>query len=462
MATTVDNSLASTVPAVKAPGNSANGTNTINTMAAMLPRQGGGLIIKNVGGVNSFRNWVSAAKIPSDYKPFTISIFDTELKQDVVSLTLMINPKDLNVNQAQVINSANTRSGWINTLWGNQQAALSANGSTAGFYYVKNNKGVGISNFYRKNSIAFLNFLSIVAMFKNNAYYFMDGQETPTYYKDSTSKVINVMDTIKISYDGSEYLGSFSSFSITDSASSPYKMDYSFEFTESIFGSDPNTVEGHVKKNGNNKSNKIVNAIQGKNINFDTSVYMDLAEMQRYFPIQEDSNTVSPTNQAGPQYQVVQLSGDVTKDTMAQLKIDEGYRNDTYYDSQGYLTVGIGHLVKPGDNLKFGDVLTDAQVTEIFNKDYADHAEAAQRVVPGLADMPENIQCAIINMTFNLGEKGLSKFPAFISLIENGDYEAAANSLTTTLWHTQVGNRALRIEESIRNTGKKNIANPGG
>ena len=265
-------------------------SNTVDALTSLIAREGGGLhIVHNRSGVESFGSWVTANNIPIDYKPFLISIYDTELQKDIVSLVMLINPRDLNISQAQVVNSAITRAGWINTLWGSQQAVISASGLSAGFYYVsQDGKGGGLTNFYRKSSLAYQNLLAVVALFKNNAWYYMDGQESPTFFNDGTSRVINVLDVIHISYDGSDYLGNFDSFDLTDAASNPYRMEYSFEFSVSMFGSDPNTIDGHMKRGGNEKSNKIVIGIQGKNTDFSESVLMNSAEFNRDFPPEEE------------------------------------------------------------------------------------------------------------------------------------------------------------------------------
>jgi len=259
-------------------------TNSTEVIKEFLDRVGGSLDFE--GGINlsQYSNWIRSSTIPKDFIPFEISIYDTDKNEDVLSLIMMINPRDLNIGQAQVVNAAYSRVGWINTLWGNQQATITASGLSAGFYYITNTFEGGITNFNRKNSIAFLNLISIVSFFKNNAYYFMDGQEIPSLFKDNHSRAINVMDTIKITYDGSEYLGSFNSFSLNDVATNPYRLDYSFEFTVSSFGTDTNSIEGHVKKNKNDQSNTVVTAIQGYNTRFLTSVQMSLEELNKTFP----------------------------------------------------------------------------------------------------------------------------------------------------------------------------------
>lgn len=65
-----------------------------------------------------------------------------------------------------------------------------------------------------------------------------------------------------------------------------------------------------------------------------------------------------------------------TKRLMRQLEIDEGKKLKVYYDTEGLLTVGIGHLIKNTDppeirNLKVGDSITEDQCRELFNNDLA-------------------------------------------------------------------------------------------
>jgi len=328
------------------------GTNTLRVMQALGARQdNGSLYFDDLTKFDDYGNWLSAARIPADFIPCSISMIDSVTRKDKMpSLVMMINPKDFTVSQSFVSNSANTRKGWINTLWGNQQATISASGMTAGFYYVYANGFGGISNFSRKNSVSFFNLLAIMTLFKNNGYYYMDGQENPTLFSNvgsslsksadfrnmydyvgnslgagsdfittgtynranessSTSlggsRVINVMDIIKISYDGSDYIGNFTTFSLSDVADNPYRMEYNFEFSVSIFGSDPNSIDGHIEMNNNSGSDKIVVAIQGRNTHFDETVGMDETELKNNFPPEkapEKEYFLDPTNPINKDY----------------------------------------------------------------------------------------------------------------------------------------------------------------
>jgi hypothetical protein len=129
--------------------------------------------------------------------------------------------------------------------------------------------------------------MDVVGLFKNNGWYFLDGVSNPALFKDGTSRVINVMDSVKIEYDGSTYIGSFSTFTLNDVATSPYKMEYSFEFIVSSFGLNYGNVDGHIAVEDNYEDNQVHLALQGTNIGFKTILGLDENELNRYFPADE-------------------------------------------------------------------------------------------------------------------------------------------------------------------------------
>jgi hypothetical protein len=228
---------------------------TTNTLIAfkelMRTRQGGALSFSSVGYYpisSPLYSW--ASKRPANYKPFVISIISTEYggyydTEDLITLGLFINPSDMQIGNVNISSNQFTRKGWVSTLWGSQQSTVSANGSSAGFYY-KANESAGITNFSRKDAISFVNLLSLISMFKNNGANHSKSPYSADMYKTGTSRIIDVMDSIKISYDGSEYLGDFISFTIEEDATQPFKMSYSFEFVINGISSDAYYFEGHL------------------------------------------------------------------------------------------------------------------------------------------------------------------------------------------------------------------------
>lgn len=270
---------------------------TRTALKELSDRQGGSLFFnKVVNGTLDYdtAEYKTTTKIPYEFKEyskeFSITIYNTdyntEAKRDnskeIVKLVLFVNPKDMTIGQQQLVSNTYTRQGWINEAWGNQQATISASGISSGFYFYYDNKG-GLTNRYRRGSPGFLNLMGIMSMFRNNGWYFMDGVKNPSLFKDGTSRVINVMDSIKIEYDGSTYIGAFSTFTINDLAANPYRLEYSFEFIVSSFGLDLQGVDGHISKENNYLDNKINVALQGSNMDFVNIVGLDKEELNTYF-----------------------------------------------------------------------------------------------------------------------------------------------------------------------------------
>lgn len=129
---------------------------------------------------------------------------------------------------------------------------------------------------------------------------------------------------------------------------------------------------------------------------------------------------------------------------------EEGRRNEVYRDSLGYPTVGIGHLVRPEDNLQVGQRITDAEVDAFFRRDAAPalRAAAEQAAEAGIED-PEFIR-RLAAVNFQLGAaKWPSAFPKTWGLIRAGDYEAAARELYNSRWAKQTPHRVAAFRDAL-------------
>jgi len=137
----------------------------------------------------------------------------------------------------------------------------------------------------------------------------------------------------------------------------------------------------------------------------------------------------------------------------AQLAIDEGKRLAAYHDTEGILTVGIGHncVAKPVAGVaKIGDRITEEQCRELFEADVSEAMAELDRRFPwwsGLDDVRQNI---LVNMCFNMGGKTLAGFVNTLRFIEQGEYSLAADGMLQSKWARQVGNRAKRLAQMMR------------
>ncbi|MBX7526623.1 lysozyme [Qipengyuania sp. 1NDH10] len=112
---------------------------------------------------------------------------------------------------------------------------------------------------------------------------------------------------------------------------------------------------------------------------------------------------------------------------------EEGVRYTVYRDVAGYPTVGVGHLVRPADNLRVGDRISDEQVLEFLEQDLAT-AERGVRTLVGDLPLHQHEFDALLDLVYNVGLGNVSerKSPRLNAAIEARDYEAIASELDYT------------------------------
>ncbi len=142
-------------------------------------------------------------------------------------------------------------------------------------------------------------------------------------------------------------------------------------------------------------------------------------------------------------------------DLVSDLQRDEGWRGFLYDDANG-APIRPGTAVHGHPTIAWGFALDVAPLTQ--NEALPILTGRALSVVNGLrsaaswiAGLSEPRQRALSNMAYQLGVTGLLKFNTFMSLMEHGQFDQAADDLETTAWYGQSGDRAKRIQMLIRN-----------
>lgn len=136
-----------------------------------------------------------------------------------------------------------------------------------------------------------------------------------------------------------------------------------------------------------------------------------------------------------------------------QLKIDEGCVNEIYTDHLGYPTFGIGHLIvesDPENGQAVGTAVSDDRVDAAFDADVKVVLSDCKVLYPDFDDLPEEAQQIIANMMFNLGRPRLSKFVGMKRGVDAKDWNTAADEMVDSRWYRQVGARAERLVNRMR------------
>ena len=142
-----------------------------------------------------------------------------------------------------------------------------------------------------------------------------------------------------------------------------------------------------------------------------------------------------------------------------QIKRHEGEVLEIYKDSLGYLTFGVGHLVKEDDpeyGQPEGTPVSQERVDEVYDIDFDKHVEECIHVYESKGgedfySLPEDIQHVLINMTFNLGGTRFGKFNNMWKGVIENDWEKVAVEMEDSRWFKQVGRRSVELQEIVRN-----------
>ncbi len=125
----------------------------------------------------------------------------------------------------------------------------------------------------------------------------------------------------------------------------------------------------------------------------------------------------------------------------------EGFRNSVYKDSEGYWTIGHGILVDP----RRGGGITKDESLYIVRRRLNILQVSINQGLPWTRKLSDGRREALLRMAYNLGFKGLKTFKKMLSALEEGKYEVAADEALDSKWAKQVGDRAIRIADLIRN-----------
>lgn len=130
------------------------------------------------------------------------------------------------------------------------------------------------------------------------------------------------------------------------------------------------------------------------------------------------------------------------QDIVEDIKKHEGFRSKVYECTEGYDTIGYGFAIK--------DLTMDEDVaTLILMKKLHTLLQRITVAFPWFKDVDETAKKVVINMCYQLGIRGFSKFKKTIYYLETEQYEEASIEMLDSLWAKQTPNRAKELSEEI-------------
>jgi len=121
----------------------------------------------------------------------------------------------------------------------------------------------------------------------------------------------------------------------------------------------------------------------------------------------------------------------------------EGSRLNMYQDTLGIWTIGVGHNIQEKG-------ISPAVMELMLDEDIEEAIVELKRSVSFFSKMPEQVQEALVNLSFNMGIPRLMQFKKTLAYLRDGDFEAAADELLDSRYAEQVGRRADEVAEMIR------------
>ena len=134
------------------------------------------------------------------------------------------------------------------------------------------------------------------------------------------------------------------------------------------------------------------------------------------------------------------------KNLLAFLIAEEGIRNRVYKDQAGKDTIGIGHLIKDGEERFLSVTLSPKEIEDLFFSDIAQ----TENTISSLVKVPlnENQKIALVSLVFNIGPTAF-KNSTLLKLLNDGDYKKA--SLQFPRWVYVTINDKKQISKGLQN-----------
>ena len=131
---------------------------------------------------------------------------------------------------------------------------------------------------------------------------------------------------------------------------------------------------------------------------------------------------------------------------LKSVKEHEGYRTKVYLDTLGKRTVGYGHLCVE-DHWEDDKEYEWGYLEEILHKDLREAIAGADELIEqhNCKDLEGAAKEVIVEMIFQLGKTGVSKFKKMWEALSEYNYIGASFEMLDSKWANQTPNRAKKM-----------------
>jgi len=125
------------------------------------------------------------------------------------------------------------------------------------------------------------------------------------------------------------------------------------------------------------------------------------------------------------------------------IKQHEGYVGVVYKDSLGIDTIGYGFAIK--------DLELDTDVCDIIlERKIKNLQDRVKNKFSWYKYMPPAIQDVVMEMCYQLGVTGVSKFKKTVAYLQNKEFKNASIEMLDSRWAKQTPNRAKELSNRVK------------
>ena len=134
---------------------------------------------------------------------------------------------------------------------------------------------------------------------------------------------------------------------------------------------------------------------------------------------------------------------------LKSVKQHEGYKDHVYLDTRNKRTVGVGHLCVE-DHWEEGVAYPEEMLMKVLKDDLKNAIQGAERLCSDCPVLEDQAKEIIVEMVFQLGKTGVSKFRNMWKALKVPDYPTAAKEMLDSRWAKQTPGRAKEMSDHMK------------
>lgn len=144
-----------------------------------------------------------------------------------------------------------------------------------------------------------------------------------------------------------------------------------------------------------------------------------------------------------------------------EIASDEGKILHVYLCSENHKTTGIGHKLLDSDpeidlpvhgaydEVPEDECISEERCYELFEQDVQIAIDGCRNIYDNWEELPQEAQHILVNMCFQLGQGGLSKFKNMNHAVSQESWGIMAMDMMDSRWAQQTPERAARLRDRV-------------